>query len=58
MKISPGSNQYFNSPEKSPQKLKKLFTSIRGHSLALQTAPQVFSPDDIDKGTRPYGDEV
>ena len=49
--MSPESNHYFTSPTKPPKKLKKMFVSVAGQPLSLQTTPQVFCPDGIDKGT-------
>lgn len=44
-------SHYFSQHHNSPENLRKIFTSLRNHSLSLQTAPNVFSPDGVDKGT-------
>ena len=49
---SPKNDQYFTKRPKSELKVRKLFESIRKHTLNLQTSTGVFSPEDIDKGTR------
>jgi 16S rRNA G1207 methylase RsmC len=45
-------SHYFTSPDHSPRNVKKIFTSVRLQSMALQTTPHVFSPSGIDKGTQ------
>ena len=45
-------DQYFSKRPKSELKVRKLFESIRQHTLNLQTSTGVFSPDNVDKGTR------
>ena len=45
-------SHYFSKSPPSSQKIRKLFESVRSHSMSLQTSSGVFSPDEIDKGTR------
>ncbi|MHA1718628.1 MAG: methyltransferase [Promethearchaeota archaeon] len=45
-------DHYFTKKPKTHLKVHKLFESIRSHTLNLQTASGVFSPENIDKGTR------
>ncbi|WP_371806532.1 methyltransferase [Candidatus Lokiarchaeum ossiferum] len=48
----PKDNHYFSQHPTSAQRMRKLFESVRSHSMSLQTSSGVFSPDAIDKGTR------
>ncbi|UYP45854.1 putative S-adenosylmethionine-dependent methyltransferase [Candidatus Lokiarchaeum ossiferum] len=48
----PKDNHYFSQHPTSAQRMRKLFESVRAHSMSLQTSSGVFSPDAIDKGTR------
>ncbi len=45
-------DHYFSRQPNTPHKIRKIFESIRSHSLTLQTSSGIFSPDGIDKGTR------
>ncbi len=45
-------DHYFTPQTKAPTKVKKLFLSVANQSMSLQTAPKVFSPETIDKGTQ------
>ena len=45
-------SQYFSKNPKTPHKIRKMFESVGHQSLILQTSSNVFSPDEIDKGTR------
>ncbi len=51
-KPEPSNTHYFTSSPTTPQKLRKLFESVRSQTLSLQTSSGVFSPDSLDKGTR------
>lgn len=48
----PKDSHYFARHPTSPQRVRKLFESVSTHSMSLQTSSGVFSPDQIDKGTR------
>ncbi len=44
-------SHYFSPTHASADRIKKLFVSIRNQNMVLQTAREVFSPENIDKGT-------
>ncbi|TFH30001.1 MAG: methyltransferase domain-containing protein [Promethearchaeota archaeon] len=44
-------SHYFSVHHQAPSHVKKIFTSVRGQTLSLQTAANVFSSDGLDKGT-------
>lgn len=44
-------SHYFSPTHTSADRIKKLFVSLRNQNMVLQTAREVFSPENIDKGT-------
>jgi 16S rRNA (guanine1207-N2)-methyltransferase len=45
-------SHYFSPRQKAESHPHKIFEAIKGHTLALSTDAGMFSPDEIDKGTR------
>jgi 16S rRNA (guanine1207-N2)-methyltransferase len=49
-KKAPG--HYFTPKPSSETDLRRQFLTLRGQSLIISTAAEMFSPDDVDEGTR------